>query len=241
MKLLKPDIYEEAVGLLVEYNSAEDRNYEALRKGLLRRSRSEEAARMLEACEEIRREISKQEDLEDGLFAFPVNDTFQLGQLLWLCYHRPGSGKKPSEYLISDFMKDEGCSFVKIALGMETPEQIERQKLQEELFAAELSETVKYRILEVWLNPYPALERLCSMVERTAELLGPYLEKHRQMFLVMQRAFCSSRGRQKACRRLEVELDEDRVEILPLLTGMNGGWDSEYELDEAAGSDAGKK
>ena len=240
MKLLKPDIYEEAVGLLVEYNSAEDRNYEALRKGLLRRSRSEEAARMLEACEEIRREISKQEDLEDGLFAFPVNDTFQLGQLLWLCYHRPGSGKKPSEYLISDFMKDEGCSFVKIALGMETPEQIERQKLQEELFAAELSETVKYRILEVWLNPYPALERLCSMVERTAELLGPYLEKHRQMFGYAESFLQQPGAAESLQKRLEVELDEDRVEILPLLTGMNGGCDSEYELDEAAGSDAGK-
>lgn len=239
MKLLKPDLYEEAAGLLIEYNDAEERSYQALRNGLFRRSRPREAVRMLEACEEIRDCISRQEVLKDDLFACPVNHTLHLGQLLWLCYHRPGSGKKPSEYLISDFMRDEGCSFVKLALGLEESE-MERQKLQEALFAAELSETVKYRILEVWLNPYPVLERLCALVERTAQRLVPYLEKYAQLFSYAESFLQQPGAAERLQKRLGVEFWEDGVEILPLLTGINRGWNSQYEPDDALDADAGK-
>lgn len=226
MKLLKPDIYEEAAALLMECSRSEDKNYSALRSGLLRRSHPQEAQEMLEACEKIKRTVTEKEPLKDGLFSFPVSSQWQIGQLLWLLYHDPGSGRKPSEYLEARFLEDEGLNFVKAALGIEPSEQMEKKVLQEALFAAELSETVKYRILEVWLNPHPALTRLSRMVERAAELIRPCLEKYAYLFAYAERFLEQPGAKERLEKRIAMEIPE-RAELLPLLTGFNMGWDFE--------------
>ena len=232
MKLLKPDVYEEAAALLMECSRPEDRNYGALRKGLFRRSRLQKAQEILEVCEKIRRMVNEKEPLQDGLFSFSLRESWQIGQLLWLLYHDPGSGRKPSEYLEERFLKDEGMNFVKMALGIEPSEQMERKAVQEALFAAEISEMVKYRILEVWLNPHPVLERLCAMVERAAELIEPCLEQYAHLFDYAGQFLEQPDAKERLEKRLALEIPEG-TEIMPLLLGLNMSWDYEDDYGDS--------
>lgn len=232
MRLLTPDVYEEAAGLLFQHNSDGKRDYESLRRGLFGKKQPEVAQRMLAACEKLEKTVRDKMELSDEAFSVRVAGNLYLGAALWLVYHRPGSGQRPSEYMPHAFEQDGGGSFVKAALGLDLQEKAGREQLQRALFEAELSEAVKYRILQVWLDPAPTVERLCTMIERIAEIIKDGYEEYRELFSYAERFFAQPEAVSQLKKRISGGFVEKRTDILPLLTGLNTVWEYEEDTEE---------
>lgn len=232
MRLLTPDIYEEAAGLLLQHNSDGKRDYGALGRGLFGRKQPEAAQRMLAVCEELEKKVRGKMDLRDDAFSVRVAGNLYLGAALWLVYHRPGSGQKPSEYMLRAFEQDGGSSFVKAAIGLDMQEKAGREQLQRALFEAELSEAVKYRILQVWLEPAPAVERLCMMIERIAGIIKDSYEEYGELFSCAERFLTQPEAAGQLKKRISGGFAEERTDILPLLTGLNTVWEYEEDTEE---------
>lgn len=220
MRLLEPDLYEEAAELLFQRTCYG--GYEKLKEGLAFHEQGEKADELLGACMEMM-EACRDIPLPDKRFLISLGGNRHIIDTLWWSYYHPGRKERPSSYMLSQFEEDGGARFIRQALGIyEIADRIEEDELKKAFLQAELSAELKYQLIEICMDPDPVFKELCGLIEQTAETISPLLEKYRPLYACAESFFESPDAGKQLLERLPVKIkDVDSLEILPMLTGLN--------------------
>lgn len=231
MRLLEPDLYEEAAELLFQRTCYG--GYEKLKEGLAYHEQGEKAEALLAACSEMM-EACRDIPLPDKRFLTSLGGNRHIIDMLWWSYYCPSRKEKPSAYMLSQFEADRGSRFIRQALGIyEIADRMEESELKKAFLQAEFPMELKYQLIEICMDPEPFFTELCDLVEQTAEVISPLLKKYRPLYSCAESFFASPDAARQLLERLPVKIeDESSLEILPMLTGLNLASMAAPELEE---------